>query len=267
MASAKRIRSGGMSSEDPSHITPRTLRVHFLPELAHPHETAGNDLVVVDVLRASTTITTALHAGAANVLPCLEVPEARRQAAERTAAGAKILLGGERQGEPIAGFDYGNSPLEYTRQRVEGQTLVFTTTNGTRAMMRCVGAGNVYLGAFVNLSAVAEKLEGTANADILCAGTDGEPSLEDILFAGALVERALKLDPNRLTNDAGQLALAAWRQLAAMGDLALTLRTGQGGKNLVALNRTADIDFAAQVDHYAIVPELDLSDWMIRIAN
>jgi len=241
------------------------IYVHLLPRLCEPAEFQGSVAVVIDILRATSTITHALAHGAETVYPAQEVEQAQQLAS--ALSPKEVLLGGERKGEPIVGFDFGNSPLEYTPDRVDGQTVVFTTTNGTRAMMRCVGAGRVYIGAFVNLTAVAEKLDGTANVDILCAGTDGEPSLEDILFAGALVEQSLKLDPRLLTNDAGQLAFAAWQKLAADDDLAVTLRTGQGGKNLVALNRTADIDFAAQVDHYAIVPELDLSDWKIRIAN
>src|ERR1041384_8191351 len=107
----------------------RTINVHLLPILVEPHELAGKLVVVIDVLRATTMIIHALAAGAKAVIPFLEVAGAR-ELAERLPGQA--VLGGERGGNRIAGFDLGNSPLEYTPAAVGGKTLVFTTTNGTR---------------------------------------------------------------------------------------------------------------------------------------
>src|SRR5205823_10380648 len=139
-------------------------------------------VVVIDVLRATTTIVHALAAGAREVVPCLEVEDARRIAAE---LGKAAILGGERRGLPIPGFDVGNSPAEYTRQRVGGKTVVFTTTNGTRAMQRCKFASRVLLGAFVNFSAVCRELAVVDHVALVCAGTDGHVTREDTLLAGA----------------------------------------------------------------------------------
>src|SRR5262245_18694621 len=161
------------------------LDVYLLPDLAEPAALAGKTVVVIDVLRATTTIIRALAAGAREVVPCLEVEEARRISSE---LGSAAILGGERGGVPIPGFDLGNSPAEYTRERVGGKTVVFTTTNGTRAMQRCKLAGRVLLGAFVNFSAICRELSGTDEIAIVCAGTDGHVTREDTLLAGAIVD-------------------------------------------------------------------------------
>src|SRR5436190_17272954 len=134
-----------------------TLSVHFLPALTTAEQMAAGVVVVIDVLRASTTITAALAAGASEVIPCAEVEQAksiaanvgrRNQRAATTNSAAQLatavshsvatpLLGGERGGLPIAGFDLGNSPSEYTPKSVAGRIIVFTTTNGTQALSIC----------------------------------------------------------------------------------------------------------------------------------
>jgi 2-phosphosulfolactate phosphatase len=246
----------------------RWLNVHLLPELVSPQELAGQVLVVIDVLRASTTLTAAVAAGVRRVIPCLEVDEARQLARQHRPAGP-VVLGGERGGRPIGGFDLGNSPAEYQRGVVAGRTLVFTTTNGTRAMMRCVGAGRVLIGCFANLSAVARHLADLPRVDLICAGTEGEASWEDTLFAGALVDR-LGGESCRL-NDAALLALHAWRQVggfaASHARLTEALQRGRGGRNLIAIDRSADIAWAATLDRFDVVAELYLADWAIRLAS
>src|SRR5437867_11477008 len=109
----------------------REVQVHLLPELAPPGRFVGGVAVVIDVLRASTTIVHALVAGCTAVRPCAEVEEARELAGQMRAG--RVLLGGERGGVPLPGFDLGNSPGEYTGQVCKGKTLVLTKSNGTRA--------------------------------------------------------------------------------------------------------------------------------------
>jgi 2-phosphosulfolactate phosphatase len=127
-----------------------SLAVHFLPTLVAADEMAGGDVVMIDVLRASTTITHALAAGAVAVIPCREVEEAKKTAAAFPPGTA--ILGGERGGLPIAGFELGNSPAEYTHAAVGDKTVVFTTTNGTLALMQCKAAAHVFIGSFVNFT-------------------------------------------------------------------------------------------------------------------
>jgi 2-phosphosulfolactate phosphatase len=247
------------------------LSVHFLPSLVTPEELSGGDVVMIDVLRASTTIVQALAAGAKCVIPCREVEEAREVGA--TVAGEQVVLGGERGGLPIEGFDLGNSSSEYTAEAVRGKTIAFTTTNGTLALMQCRSAGRVLIGAFVNLSAVVEQLTGDRGIHLLCAGTRGRITREDVLCAGVLSERLLQtvVDAEAI-NDQGRIALDVWR--ASVGDrsetpdalsatLERTLRETQGGRNLMRIGLEHDIDDAAQTDRFSIVPELDLATWRI----
>ncbi len=256
----------------------RTLAAHFLPALVEPDELSGGTVVVIDVLRASTVITCALAAGAREVIPCLEVDEARRIAAGWPAAQA--MLGGERHGLPIKDFDLGNSPSEYRPDTVGDRTVVFTTTNGTRAMNACRGAGRVLIGAFVNFTALCETLPADGSIHLLCAGTKGKITREDVLFAGAVAERLtatgaghVAVDENAL-NDQARIAQAAWREVLARDGnkaglgwaaLAAELRFSQGGRNLKAIGLDRDIDDVAQLDSLKLVAELDLAAWRIRL--
>lgn len=241
------------------------LDVYLLPDLVEPAALAGKTVVVIDVLRATTTIVHALASGAREVVPCLEVDEARQVAAR---LGVAAVLGGERGGVAIAGFDVGNSPAEYTRERVSGKTVVFTTTNGTRAMQRCKLAGQVLLGAFVNFSAVCRELLGSDHVALVCAGTDGHVTREDTLLAGAIVDDLARSKKLQL-NDQAQLAADAWQtavRLMTDRPLGMMLRESRGGRNLIDTGQENDIDLAAQMDRFDVVPELDLATWCVRLA-
>lgn len=247
----------------------RQLNVHMLPELVHPHDMAGNVVVVVDVLRATTTIATAIANGAKAVIPCLEVEEARGLCDQHRSAGTSTLLAGERRGLPINGFDLGNSPSEYSTSAVTDYLIVFTTTNGTKALTRCVGAARVIMGAFVNLSSVWEAVAKEPIVEIVCAGTDGSITREDVLFAGALVDRTMLAMPECELNDQSRLAADAWRKLGigpstAEHPLREALRETRGGQNLIKIGHEADIDLSAEIDTINVVPELDLSTWRIQ---
>src|ERR1700687_4912147 len=165
----------------------REVQVHLLPSLALPGRLTGGLAVVIDVLRATTTIIHALAAGCTAVRPCGEVEEAREMAG--TMRAGRVLLAGERGGVPLSGFDLGNSPREFTPRVCRNATLVLTTTNGTRALLRAAEAERVLVAGFVNYSAVCEQLRSDARPiHIICAGTDGAVTLEDTLLAGALVD-------------------------------------------------------------------------------
>jgi 2-phosphosulfolactate phosphatase len=261
---------------------PRTINVHLLPVLVEPHELACRTVVVIDVLRATTTIIHALAAGAKEVVPLLEVADARALA-EKLPPG-QAVLGGERGGKRIEGFDLGNSPLEYTPAAVGGKTLVFTTTNGTRAMLRCKEAARILIAGFVNFSAVCRELADAADVEIVCAGTDGHVTREDTLLAGAIVEECRQSRPSlrdvpgsnmaRLGetaySDQAEIAADAWRtavgSITGRDPLAAALRESRGGRNLIEIGHENDIDLAAQIDKFDIVPELDVATWRIRLS-
>lgn len=241
-----------------------TLHVHFLPSLIRPEALTGSTLLVIDVLRATTTITQALAAGTREVIPCLEVDEARRLAVPLRDTA---VLGGERSGQRIAGFNLGNSPREYTPAVVKDKILVFTTTNGTRAMQSGRTAKRVLLGAFLNLSAVVNALQNEPHIALLCAGTDGHITQEDVLFAGAVVHRLCESgSPRSDQNDEALLASAAWQNLLHRGTESLVeeLLISRGGRNLVELGMSEDVRFSAKIDTTSVLGELLLDDWRIR---
>jgi 2-phosphosulfolactate phosphatase len=249
----------------------RQIYVHLLPELTTQEALAGSAVVVIDVLRASSTVTAALANGVSEVIPCLDVAEARSLARDRTDA----LLGGERLGQKISGFDLGNSPAEYQGPEIAGRPLVFTTTNGTRALMMCVGAAPVWMGSFANLSAIVRAASRQEVVHLLCAGTNRRVSSEDVLFAGAVVDR-LDVAAQWQGNDAARLSLIFWRavsagQPASRPDeappwLVQQLLDSHGGRNLAALGMEDDVRWAARVDRYDVLPQLDHATWSIRMA-
>ncbi len=222
---------------------------------------------MIDVLRATTTIIYALQAGAKTVVPCREIDEALLLA--KKYPRDEVILGGERGGLPIEGFDLGNSPEEYTPQRVQGKIVIFTTTNGTQALIHARQAKLILLGAFVNASAVAEKLLGQDAVDLLCAGTEGRPGDDDMLFAGMLVEKLQRqggglYELNAQAIAARDLWLHTLTNIRTPGTeltmperLAKNLQNSLGGENLVRVGLERDILAAAQIDRFAIVPRFD----------
>lgn len=247
----------------------KRINAHFLASQTSPDVLAGRTVVVIDVLRATTTITYALASGAKAVIPCLNVEDAREIARREQ---EPVLLGGECGGLPIDGFDLANSPSDYTSARIRGQTIVFTTTNGTKAMMQCRLAERTLIGAFANLSALAEELEEVPKIELLCAGTRGEITREDVLLAGAIVERVAGHGAGRsVLNDQAAIAADAWVGLdvdaSDAGKLAAILRETRGGRRLVEIGLERDIEMAARIDQVAIVPELDPQTRRIRIGH
>lgn len=243
-------------------------RVHLLPNLFEPGDLRGGTAVVIDVLRASTTILHALAAGASCVIPCAEIEEARHTAARFPAD--QILLGGERGGRPIDGFDLGNSPLDYAPDRVRGRTVVFTTTNGTRALKRCDEADRVLIAAFNNLRAVVrEVVETNRPVHLVCAGTDGAITAEDVLCAGALAaELQDRLGVEEWSDDPARIAVDFSEAHAEnQTGLRQALQASRGGRNLRSLGDEADIDRAAQRDRFDFVPVYDPATGRIVIRS
>jgi 2-phosphosulfolactate phosphatase len=241
----------------------RDVHVHLLPELVPQGRLTGGVAVVIDVLRAATTIIHALAAGCTVVRPCLEVEEARELAGQMRVG--RVLLGGERDGVAPAGFDLGNSPREYTPQLCRGCTLVLTTSNGTRALVRAAEAERALVAAFINYSAVCEQLrQDPRPIHIICAGTDGEVTLEDTLLAGAMVEFLCDVVEVRL-NDSARLA---WDCFETHGRVLLgALELSRGGVNLRRLGYDEDIRAAAQVDQFALVPELRRDPLRVEVGS
>src|SRR5689334_6813737 len=193
-------------------MTQQRINVHYLPTEVDERELEGSAVAVIDVLRATSTICQALASGACEVVPFVEIDEARA-AAER-AGRANVVLGGERKGLPIDGFDLGNSPAEYSANRVGGRSVYITTTNGTRALQHARLAKRVVAASFLNLSAVVASLRNEPKVDMLCAGTDGTNTSEDILLAGAIVWRLTEGDARPpVMNEQARAARREWQQV------------------------------------------------------
>jgi 2-phosphosulfolactate phosphatase len=241
-----------------------SISVHLLPGLIRPGALRGGVAVVIDVLRATTVMAQALASGCRAIVPCGEIDEARAVAAALPPGTA--LLGGERGGLPIEGFDLGNSPDDYTPERCDGKTLVMTTTNGTRAILASLEADRVLVAGFVNLAATSRELRRVLNGPeprpvhLVCAGTEGEVSLEDTLLAGTLHD-AVSYFEERFTpagNDEARLAMGV--AVKDFEGLPRTLRLGLGGRNVERIGLGRDIDAAARVDRLDVVAELERGD-------
>jgi 2-phosphosulfolactate phosphatase len=235
------------------HAMPE-LTIHPLPETVAPADLAGGVVVVIDVLRATTVIVHALTHGARAVVPAASIDEAR-SLASRWPVGER-LLGGERHGVTIEGFNLDNSPYSYTPDVVSGKTIVFTTTNGTRAMRWASQADEILVGAFTNLTAISRHLlRETRPVHLLCAGTDQRLSAEDLLLAGGIADR---LQDCFQIHCESQIFQEFYQQHGVQAVERLhTLRASAGGRNLVELGFDRDIERASQVDLSTLVPRLD----------
>lgn len=222
-------------------------RIAFTADSLSMQDVRGTVCVVIDVLRASTTIVTALANGCPSVIPA-ETPEEARKIAQKRGC----LLGGERGGLRVEGFDFGNSPLDYAPEKIDGRPIAFTTTNGTRAIRACAASEALVVASFLNGKEVVRLLE-KQKRDILivCAGTRGKPSIEDTVCGGMLLE-ALHARGSAEAEEAVSLWKAHRDNLAAM-----MKNESEHGRSLMELGFERDIDFAARVDEYGLLAVRD----------
>jgi 2-phosphosulfolactate phosphatase len=212
---------------------------------------AGVTAVVIDVVRASTTIVTALAHGARGVIPVGTPEEAAARA--RAWTGTAALLGGERGGFAPPGFHCGNSPAEYTPARVAGRTVVLTTTNGTRALLAAEPAACVAVGAFVNAAAVVEWLAARPGDVLLvCAGETARFCHEDAVCAGLLVERLRRASPATPISDAARAA--ALLHAAFRDDLDRLMTEAAWARMLATRGQAGDLPLCAALDVHDVVP-------------
>ena len=216
------------------------LHVAFTPQ----EEVAAPVGVVVDVLRATSTIVQALAAGYRRVLCCAEIDQAKELAQRE----GRAVLGGERRGVRIDGFDFGNSPAEYEGEP-QGETVVLTTTNGTRLLVAAAArCDRVLVGSLLNLEAVAEEVRrtGADEVAVLCAGVGGELALDDAYCAGRIVEEigAARADS----------AEAAVRLVHTFADAVDGLGSSRSGSNLRRIGLEPDVAWCARESVLAAVP-------------
>lgn len=223
----------------------RNIDVCLSPDLMHLYAVEDSTVVIVDILRATSCMTTAFAHQIHSIKTFAELPECLALKNEG------YVTAGERDGKKVDGFDLGNSPFEYMNQQLKGKRIAFTTTNGTQAIAKASRAREIIIGSFLNLSSVVESLRGSANnLLIVCSGWKGKVNLEDTVYAGALVEN-LK-DEFAPACDAPVMAQRLYTQ--ARQDIKGFLKDSSHIKRLQRLNLSADIDFCLTEDIYTAVP-------------
>jgi 2-phosphosulfolactate phosphatase len=235
----------------------RPTHVHFSPAHIEPTALRGSITIVIDALRASTTIATALHAKPKDFYITLTVQDAINLAAKLEQSGADVVLGGERGGKPPPTFHLGNSPTDYTSARINNRTLVFSSTNGTASLLAAAHADLVLVGAMCNLHAVVQAVAAdTRPVHILCAGTHGQITMEDILTAGAYVSEFVVAQRSLSHDDSPRIAIELFASThTSQASLVRLFSESLGGRNLTPLGLGADIQACATLNTLTTVPK------------
>jgi len=227
------------------------VNVLFSPVITDELYFTGKTVVVIDVLRASTTIVAALQAGAKEVVPVASVEFAVKVSGGMF--GGQILLGGERNTKKIEGFALGNSPLEYIPEIVAGKTIVFYTTNGSKAIVKAKFSENLFVCSYSNLSAVKNHILSLGNdVEILCAGKSNSFSMEDTICAGRFIKDIMSKKEDLEVTDTARAALSLNK---AFGKTPLKmLKETEHGKLLLENGFEEDLNFTARVDTSNVIP-------------
>lgn len=238
------------------------VEVVLLPRDLRPRQVDGRAVVVFDVLRATTTMAAALAAGVREIRVFGDLTAARAAAG---GFGSEALLCGEEQCLPPPGFDLGNSPGAFAHKSHAGRVAFMCTTNGTRAILAAAGARALFVGALVNAGAVAGALAATGlPVTLLCAGTNGQVAMEDLIGAGGVLDALLRQGQHIPADDTTRIAHRLFA--AARDDLPGTLAQSQGGRNVIAAGLAPDIDFAARLDVLDVVGTVRGAEPIVRPA-
>jgi 2-phosphosulfolactate phosphatase len=226
-----------------------TVDVCLSPHLYSVYHKEDTIVVVIDILRATSAMCTAFEHGVEKMIPVASVEEATEYKKQG------FLVGAERNGIALEGFDFGNSPYSYMTDDIKDQTIVISTTNGTQAIEAARNAYKVVIGAFTNISAICSWLTSqNKNVILLCSGWKNRFNLEDSLFAGAVTERLIATGIFR-TGDAA-LAVSALYQMAKINPYKF-LHNSSHAERLAAMGLKEDIKYCLQLDKTSVIPVLD----------
>ncbi len=228
-------------------INMKTIDVCLSPDLMHLYHVQDKTVVVVDILRATSCMTTAFAYGVKSITPFASLNDCLAMKKKN------YFTAGERNGEKVPGFDLGNSPFEYMDPKLKGREIAFTTTNGTQAIVKSLEAKEIIIGSFLNLTAVADYLKnGSNNILIVCAGWKGRFNLEDTLFAGAIVE----LLKDHITPECDSPLAAQHLYNTAKHNMVDFLKDSSHVKRLNRLDIHKDIEYCLTPDRFTQVPVL-----------
>ncbi len=224
------------------------ISVCMSPELIHLFELEGKTVVVVDILRATSCMTTAFAHGIKSMKPVSSLEECK------ALKNHGYITAAERGGQKVDGFDIGNSPFSYMAPHLKGKKVAVTTTNGTLAIEKSKSASNILIGSFLNISAIAKKIN-LLNEDVVihCAGWKGSVNAEDTLFAGALIDMR-STSYHMSTDDAG---VAHALYLNYKDRMLEYVSKSSHAQRLAGFGIIKDIEFCLEMDKYKIVPFLE----------
>ena len=223
----------------------------FTPFELEKKELKGKAVVVIDSLRATSTMLTAFENGCAGFIPVATIEEARELAA--TLKDPNFLLGGERGARALEGFQVGNSPRDYSSEKVKGKVVIMTTTNGTRTLVAAKRAEEVFIGAFLNLSAVCRRLkESGRDVIIACSGEKNLFCLEDFICGGAMVACLSGEQNSLIVTDAARAAKILYEHFSP--DICAMLEGSEWGQYLDSIGLSEDVRICAQIDSSILVP-------------
>jgi 2-phosphosulfolactate phosphatase len=235
-------------------FSPIHIEVHFTPTELDELQLRGKNVVVIDVLRAATTICVALQNGAKEIIPVSSIESAVKISS--SLFGDVTIRAGERNGKMIEGFNLGNSPLEFTEEAVKGKSIIFLTTNGSVAMVKSRYAKNLFIVSFVNLSSVVEALkELTEDFILVCSGQDNHFCLEDAVCAGKIINHLKKILKKEFCLDDAASAAASLDTTYGKNILR-TLKQCEHGKDLAKLGFAEDLKVCSDIDSVPLVPVL-----------
>ncbi|MGW8121307.1 2-phosphosulfolactate phosphatase [Roseivirga echinicomitans] len=230
------------------------IDVCYTPDLIHQFDIKDKTVVVIDILRATSSMVAGLGSGIQSITPVATIEECE-------ALGRQgYVMAGERSGEKVAQFEMGNSPFDYMNPALKGRKVATTTTNGTQAIELSKGAKEVIIGAFLNLNPVVNHLM-KSNNDVLlfCAGWKGRYNLEDTLFAGAVCN-ALKQNAE-FESDSALCAFFLYQSMAT--DLAYYINRSNHAARLSKFNLREDIEYCAKLNEFNVVPKLIGSELIV----
>jgi len=214
-------------------------------------EVRNKTVVVIDVLRACSSMVTAFTNGAKGIIPVEDMAAASKIAANLDTKS--VMLCGEKDGRKIDGYQLGNSPMEYSRGVVDGKTLIMNTTNGTKAVARAALAKRILIGCFLNAKAVVEQLhDSEGEIIIVCAGWKSRLSLEDMLCAGLIIDRLCDgvLQPG--ASDGAKLAHVLFKEYE--NNIEGAVSQSNHAQRLQDIAHPNDISYCSQIDQLSVVP-------------
>ncbi|WP_075602359.1 2-phosphosulfolactate phosphatase [Saccharicrinis aurantiacus] len=224
-----------------------------------PDKVENKTVVVIDVLRATSVMTTALANGAKQIIPVLHPEDAFE--VQKEMGKENVVLGGERKAVPIEGFDFGNSPFSYSPEIIKDKTLVITTTNGTRAIINSKGASKLYVGAFLNDRAIVEAVTGDEEVVLVASGSHDHFTMEDSLCAGKI---AYHLQQNGAHLSDVAIAMATLYE-QNKDDIHALGSKGKHYKRLTGLGATEDLEYCYKSDVLDVVPVYTKEGTLIKL--